>query len=77
MEIKIKVIDIFPAINELSKDNDLIIYINEIEYLLKDIINKEFSLLPCSLIKVLIKKENPNQILGEGKIELNKILLIN
>ena len=77
MEIKIKISDIFPAINELSKDNDLIININEIEYLLKEIMNKEFSLLPCSIIKVLIRKEKPNQILGEGKIELNKMLLIN
>ncbi len=77
MEIKIKISDIFPSINELSKDNDLIIHINENEYLLKDIINKEFSLMPCSIINVLIKKKYQNQILGEGKIELNKMLLIN
>ena len=73
MELKIKVYDIFPSMKELSKDCDLIININELEFFLKDIINKDISLNTNSIINISIKKEFPIQILGEGKIDLNKI----
>ena len=73
MELKIKVYDIFPSMKELSKDCDLIININELEFFLKDIINKDILLNTNSIINISIKKEFPIQILGEGKIDLNKI----
>ena len=57
MELKIKVYDIFPSMKELSKDCDLIININELEFFLKDIINKDISLNTNSIINISIKKE--------------------
>ena len=41
MEIKVKILDIFPSLKELSKDGELIIIMNEMEFILKDIINKD------------------------------------
>ena len=77
MEIKFKILDIFPSIKELSKDNDLIININELEYNLKEILNKDLLINVSSYLYILIKKEFTNQIIGEGKIELTKIARIN
>ncbi len=77
MEIKFKILDIFPSIKELSKDNDLIININELEYNLKEILNKDLLINVSSYLYILIKKEFTNQIIGEGKIELIKIARIN
>ncbi len=77
MEIKFKILDIFPSIKELSKDNDLIININELEYNLKEILNKDLLINVSSYLYILIKKEFTNQIIGESKIELIKIARIN
>ena len=75
MEIKLKIIDIFPSLNELSKDSDIIISLNELEYVLKDIINKDLLISVSSYLNISIS--NQNQIIGEGKIELNKISRLN
>ena len=75
MEIKVKILDIFPSLKELSKDGELIIIMNEMEFILKDIINKDLSINVSSNLNIILKKENQN--IGEGKIELNKITRIN
>ena len=75
MEIKVKILDIFPSLKELSKDGELIIIMNEMDFILKDIINKDLSINVSSYLNIILKKENQN--IGEGKIELNKIARIN
>ena len=75
MEIKVKILDIFPSLKELSKDGELIIIMNEMEFILKDIINKDLSINVSSNLNIILKKENQN--IGEGKIELNKISRLN
>ena len=77
MEIKLKIVDIFPSLNELSKDSDILIIVNELEYLLKEIINKDLLISVSSYLNISIKNKLQNQIIGEGKIELNRISRLN
>ncbi len=77
MEIKLKIVDIYPSINELSKDSDILIIVNELEYTLKEILNKDLLISVSSYLNISIKNKLQNQLIGEGKIELNKISRLN
>ena len=77
MEIKLKIVDIYPSINELSKDSDILIIVNELEYILKEILNKDLLISVSSYLNISIKNKLQNQLIGEGKIELNKISRLN
>ena len=77
MEIKLKIVDIYPSINELSKDSDILIIVNELEYILKEILNKDLLISVSSYLNISIKNKSQNQLIGEGKIELNKISRLN